>query len=180
MFGPVYEDMMRFEEELDRQEREMPEVALEMPIFKLTMRNVRMTAMEETLVKDAAARMVNNDIGCLPVVDDDGLLVGIVTERDILVKGTPDMEAAGRMQVSEIMTKNPTTVHRDDTIGVAIRRMHDGHYRHLPVVGDSNRVRGVLSVRNIMEFVVDHFPAEVLALPPEPVERNPMRTPEGA
>ncbi|MDE0022551.1 MAG: CBS domain-containing protein [Candidatus Poribacteria bacterium] len=180
MYDSVQEDLNRFEEEIDHTYPELPDVALETPVSELQMRNIRLTIRPETTIGQVVDTMVENNVGCLPVVDEEGRLIGIVTERDILLKAAPDFDAFAQKPTSEIMVNNPTTAHSDDTIGTAIRRMHDGHYRHLPIVDDERRALAVISVRNIMEFVVEHFPVEVLNLPPQPIDRRPMRAPEGA
>lgn len=180
MYNPVQEDLNRFEEEIDHAYPELPDVAFETPVSELQMRNIGLMVNPETTIEQVVNTMIANKVGCLPVVDEEKRIVGIITERDILLKATPDIDAAAQKPTSEIMVKNPTIVHSDDTIGTAIRRMHDGHYRHLPIVDDEQRALAVVSVRNIMRFVVEHFPVEVLNLPPQPIERRPMRAPEGA
>ena len=64
------------------------------------------------------------------------------------------------------MTPEPVTVHPKDPIATAIRRMEEGGYRHLPVVVDGKAV-GVLSVKRVVHYLVEHFPAMVYNLPPK-------------
>ncbi len=180
MYDPVQEDLDRFEEEIDHVYPELPDVAFETPVSELQMRNVGLMVKPDTTIAQVVEAMIANRVGCLPVVDEEKRIVGIITERDLLLKAAPEIDASAEKLVSEIMVKNPTTANCDDTIGTAIRRMYDGHYRHLPIVDDEQRALAVVSVRNIMEFVVDHFPVEVLNLPPQPIERRPTRSPEGA
>ena len=59
-------------------------------------------------------------------------------------------------------------VHPKDPIGAAVRRMEEGGYRHLPVVDDVGRPVGVLSVKRIVHYLVEHFPATIYNLPPDP------------
>jgi CBS domain-containing protein len=66
------------------------------------------------------------------------------------------------------MTPDPVCVHPKDPIRLAVRRMEQGGYRHLPVVDESGRPVGVLSVKRIVHFLVEHFPATVYNLPPDP------------
>src|ERR1043166_2018614 len=70
--------------------------------------------------------------------------------------------------VASCMTPNPVTVHPKDAIGVAVRRMEEGGYRHLPVVDEAGRAVGVLSVKRIVHYLVEPFPATVYNLPPDP------------
>src|SRR5712691_11624484 len=94
-------------------------------------------------------------------------VVGIFTERDLMKR----VIAANKplsLPVSEFMTSNPIVVHPKDPIRVAVRRMEEGGYRHLPVVNDRGRPLGILSVKRIVHYLVEHFPATVYNLPPDP------------
>lgn len=93
-------------------------------------------------------------------------LVGILTERDILKKviGQLDLDSP----VGEIMTPNPETVGMDDGIAYALNKMHIGGYRHIPVLDRQDRPVGVVSMRDVVKFIVSQFPAAVLNVPPEP------------
>jgi CBS domain-containing protein len=117
-------------------------------------------------VADAVARMRQGHVGCL-LVCDGGRLVGIFTERDlmrrVLAVGKPLSVAVG-----EVMTADPVTVHAKEAIGVAVQRMVDGGYRHLPVVDEKGQPIGVLSVKRIVHYLVEHFPGTVYNLPPDP------------
>ena len=66
------------------------------------------------------------------------------------------------------MTRNPVVVQLGESIGAAVRRMEEGGYRHLPVVDCPGRPLGVLSVKRIVQYLVEHFPATIYCLPPDP------------
>ncbi len=172
------EDLEHLEQEFDHEETHLPEVALEVAVAELHMRNHETIAADAS-IQDAMEVMLEVNVGCLPIVDD-GKLVGIVTERNVLRKVAPDFVDLGSRTVREIMVANPTFIRMDATVATAIRLMHDGRFRHLPILDADGRVTGTLSVRNIVEYLIDHFPVEVLNLPPTPVERQPMQTREGA
>jgi len=57
--------------------------------------------------------------------------------------------------------------------------MAKGGYRHLPVVDEGNRPVGMVSIRHIISYLVEHFPQEILTLPPKPI-REAMQAREGA
>lgn len=119
----------------------------------------------EQTVGEAAALMRREKVGCL-LVCADGRLVGIFTERDLMRR----VLAVGKpltVPVADCMTPNPVTVHPKEAIGAAVRRMEEGGYRHLPVVDDGRPV-GVLSVKRIVHYLVEHFPGTVYNLPPDP------------
>lgn len=174
----VQEDLEQFEEELDREDTYLPQVALEISVEELHLRNHE-TIGPDASIQGAIDAMLAANIGCLPVVENDRL-VGIITERNILHKVAPDFERMDTRTVREVMVLEPVSVRHDASVASAIRLMHEGRFRHLPIVDAHDHVEGTLSVRNIVEYVVDHFPAEVLNLPPTPVERNPIQSREGA
>jgi CBS domain-containing protein len=114
----------------------------------------------------AVGLMRKDGVGCVLVCDDDRV-IGIFTERDLMAR----VLAPGKpltSPVSECMTPNPVTVHRKDPIALALRRMEEGGYRHLPVVDEAGRAQGVLSVKRIVHYLVEHFPATIYNLPPDP------------
>jgi signal-transduction protein with cAMP-binding, CBS, and nucleotidyltransferase domain len=122
-------------------------------------------------VTDAVRLMREKKVGCVLVCEQRGI-VGIFTERDLLRRvifpGKP-LDTPMR----ECMTPGPITVHPKDSIACAIKRMQKGGYRHLPVVIDDRPV-GILSVKRIVHYLVEHFPAMVYNLPPhsEPAQRR--------
>jgi CBS domain-containing protein len=65
------------------------------------------------------------------------------------------------------MTPDPVCVRAKDPIRLAVRHMERGGYRHLPVVDEAGRPVGMLSVKRIVHFLVEHFPATVYNLPPD-------------
>ncbi len=127
-------------------------------------------------VAEATSLMRAEQVGCLLVCDATAL-VGVFTERDLLCR----VLGRGKSMHSPIvdfMTPNPVTVHPKDPIRLAIKRMIAGGYRHLPVTDDLHRPIGILSIKRIAHYLVEHFPATVYNLPPHP-NRVPD-TPEGA
>ena len=70
--------------------------------------------------------------------------------------------------VAEVMTPNPVTVQPKESVSIALQRMEEGGYRHLPVIDEAGRPVGVLSVKRIVHYLVEHFPALVYNHPPDP------------
>jgi CBS domain-containing protein len=66
------------------------------------------------------------------------------------------------------MTRDPAVVRQDDSLSAALSRLCTGGYRHLPVVDDSNAPVGLISVRDLVHYMVEHFPETVYNLPPVP------------
>ena len=83
--------------------------------------------------------------------------------RRVLAVGKPLSVPLG-----EVMTPDPVTVHCKQAIGAAIQHMEEGGYRHLPVVDEMGRPVGILSVKRIVHYLVEHFPGHVYNLPPDP------------
>ena len=126
-------------------------------------------------LRDALDCMADRRAGCVLVLDD-GKLVGIFTERDFVNRVvTAGLDVSE--PVSRVMTSTPKTVHIGATVQQAIEVMSGG-YRHLPVVDDDGRPVGVLSIKDVVHYLVEYFPANVYNLPPIPVEAQPAR--EGA
>jgi CBS domain-containing protein len=115
-------------------------------------------------VADGAALMRRERVGCLLVCDGEKL-VGIFTERDLLRRVLADGKPL-TLPVADCMTPHPVVVHRKEPVGAAVRRMEEGGYRHLPVVDEAGRPIGMLSVKRIVHYLVEHFPTTVYNLPP--------------
>jgi CBS domain-containing protein len=97
----------------------------------------------------AASRMRDNDVGCLPVVDSDGRLVGVVTDRDIVVRATADGKQPTTTKVADVCS--PKVIYAqetDPTHRVADAMRHEA-VRRIPVVGDDDRLIGIVSLGDL-------------------------------
>ena len=111
------------------------------------------------------------------VCDPAGRLVGVLTERDIfarIVGGNVDLN----QPVDGLMTTEPKTLDLDDTIRDAIVLMQTGRYRNVPLVDEARQLVGVVRQSDIIKYLAESFPEELLNLPPRPNQR--MKEPEGA
>jgi CBS domain-containing protein len=99
-----------------------------------------------TTVLAGAQLLAQHRIGALPVVDG-GKLVGIFTERDVVTRVVCRGRHPKTTAIGAVMTKNPVTATPKEKFGDALLRMHEGGFRHLPVVEDG-RVVGIVSIRN--------------------------------
>lgn len=106
----------------------------------------------------------------------EGKLAGIFTERDA-IRLMSD-EANLDVPVEQVMTREPVVVSPDDSVGDAIAKMSHGGYRRLPIVNRDGVPTGVLSVRQILRYLVENFPTAIYTLPPTPDEATKDR--EGA
>ena len=107
------------------------------------------TVSRNATVVDAARHMKQRNVGSVLVLDD-GRLAGIFTERDALFR----VLAAGRdpatTTIGDVMTPQPQTMHPDEPFVRALRVMHEGKFRHLPVV-EFGRPLGIVSVRDALD-----------------------------
>ncbi|HCC99983.1 MAG TPA: hypothetical protein DER64_05600 [Planctomycetaceae bacterium] len=126
-------------------------------VEQLTLKVRQQLAPSDTF-GSAVAEMREHSHGCA-LICDEGQLVGILTERDILhsLHSGVDHETP----VSSLMTQNPTTVTNHDTLFHAIALMDSGGYRRLPVLGDDGRPDGIVDVKTITGFLVEHYAATV-------------------
>ena len=110
------------------------------------------------------------------VLKDRGL-VGILTERDVLNR-VLGMDVDESRAVDDFMTASPRTLDAEATLIEAMKQMDQGHFRNVPLVDGEGLVVGILRQLDLLEYVAEAFPEEILNLPPRPHQL--MDQPEGA
>ena len=110
------------------------------------------TLSPATTVKQVLDVMLSHDIGAVLIVDDDGMLRGIFSERDLLTKVADSTVDHSTRPVSDFMTPNPQTVRPSDTLAFVLHQMDVGGYRHLPVLKDGQPL-GMISVRDMLRHM---------------------------
>jgi CBS domain-containing protein len=117
-----------------------------------------------TSVRDTLEAMRRHDAACALVCEGERL-VGIFTERDVLNKlfGAPVDEGG---PIDRYMTPDPEVLGVDDRLGDAIRLMTERGYRHVPLCDRQGKRVGMITSRDVVQYVAEHFPAEVVNLPP--------------
>ncbi|MDB5926342.1 MAG: inosine-5-monophosphate dehydrogenase [Betaproteobacteria bacterium] len=118
------------------------------------------TAAAGVTVREASCLMKQHNIGSLMVVENEKL-VGVFTERDGLFRVLAEGRDADTTSLADVMTRNPQTISPKSGFTVALQMMHDGRYRHLPVVEDG-RVIGIVSVRDALGPELEAFVYEML------------------
>ena len=105
-------------------------------------------APRDMTIKAAASRMHQRSVGSLLIVDDLGKPIGIVTDRDLVVR----VLAEGRKDttLSKVMTRNPVTVADDDSIEAAVAVMRETTCRRVPVVDGEGKLVGVVSLDDVL------------------------------
>jgi CBS domain-containing protein len=109
---------------------------------------VQSCSIDDTLQRPAQL-MWDNDCGCVPAVDAEGRLRGIITDRDICMATHTRGLAPQHVHVSEVMSQPVHTCSPDDTLERAIAIMAEGQVRRLPIVSEDQRVLGMVSLADI-------------------------------
>jgi CBS domain-containing protein len=105
------------------------------------------TCTPQTAITDVAQMMKNEDIGPVLVVDnnDSRTLVGIITDRDIVLKVIADGQDPRTTRVEAAMSKKLVTCRPDDDVNVAMQAMAQFQLRRIPVVGENMKLLGIIS-----------------------------------
>ena len=113
------------------------------------------------------------------VVDDAGRLIGVLTERDIFgrLAGGDVAPIDLAEPVETLMTTKPHHFHLDETVRDAIALMQTGRYRNVPLLDDDDALQGVIRPQDVLNYLAEAFPEELLNLPPRP--HQTMHRPEG-
>ncbi len=123
------------------------------------------TIESETSLRSAISVMQQNHVGYV-LVTENQQLVGIFTERDVLGKVMGEGVDESRL-LKEFMTPSPLTLNPDASVLEAIQLMDEHGYRNVPLVNAEGNLVGNLSASNIIDFLAESFPQEVLSLPPK-------------
>jgi CBS domain-containing protein len=113
----------------------------------------------EATVHEAIAKLVQNNIGSLPVVDQDGKLVGIFAERDVLRLIHNRGDGFARLPMSEVMTRDPITCDCNDDVNDVMGQMSERRIAKVPVVSEGQLV-GIISVGDVIKVMYDKVATE--------------------
>jgi CBS domain-containing protein len=167
-FDEAYDDVCHDMERIES-------AVLETPISELILQDPFMVEADAGVV-EAVQAMNEHRTGCV-LVQTGGKLVGIFTERDVLRK-VIFREGNTTWRVESVMTPNPETLPPDASIAFALNKMSVDGYRHIPIVEKDGKALGVVSIRDIVQFLADFFPKDILNLPHDPQSIIP-RTRDG-
>lgn len=110
-------------------------------------------------VSDAVAKLVQNNIGSLPVTDADNRLLGIFSERDVLRLIHNRGENFARARVSEVMTHDPITCDLDDDVNEVMGKMSEKRIAKVPVLS-GDRLIGIVSVGDVIKVMFERIKSE--------------------
>ena len=98
-----------------------------------------------SMVEEAVRKMVDHDVECLPVVDSEGILHGLLTFRDIVTKVVYPQAKVRKSKVEEIMAKDLVTCDLNCTVLDVVKIMKNRHLRRIPVVNAGNKLVGLVT-----------------------------------
>jgi CBS domain-containing protein len=134
-------------------------------------RNAPVTVPPGTTLADCVAAIQRSGTGdSVFVTQPDRRLVGVLTERDVfgrIVGGDVDLS----QPVESMMTTSWHHLHFEETVRDAIELMQTGRYRNVPLLDDEDHLMGVVRPQDVLKFLAEAFPEELLNLPPRPHQR---------
>ena len=158
-----------FEEESKPQVRGFDARLLQEPISVVSTRAPLL--FSEDASTSAAMKAMQSEHSGVVLITRDGSaqspLVGIFTERDILLRVINRGRNPAETPLSEIMSDRLEVLQSDARLAWVLNMMSVGGFRHVPIVSSRGYPVGVVSVRDIVEFLVSSFPKEILNLPPD-------------
>ena len=161
-------------------EEELGIKPIDTSIFQQPIKHLRakkpLTLTADRTAGEAIKLMRERNVGCVLITKNEKL-EGIFTERDVLLR-VAGLAGAESRKLGELMKAGVETFQPEDSLAFVMNAMHVGGYRHVPVVDAEGHPIGVASIRDIVRFILDHFPESVLNLPPRPVRTTVVR--EGA
>jgi CBS domain-containing protein len=129
-----------------------------------------------TTLSETIRRMQSDHRGYVAVLNGRKL-VGIFTERDLLMRVAGQQLDPERTTVDAFMTRDPVTLPVDSSVAHALNLMVVEGFRHVPMVDNTGNLVAVATMRDLMEYLSDFFSRDILNLPPDP--RVVFRTREG-
>lgn len=166
------EEELQIQEESTRPPNVLSADTFLLPIRAVCREQELVTLPPSARIAEAIACMQERRIGAVLVVVQERL-TGIVTERDVLMKVVGSDLDPEREPVSRIMTENPETLMLDDQLAYLLNAMRVGGFRHVPIVDGKGHPLHLVSLRDVLAYMVDHFPQEVLNIPSQPFRGTP-------
>jgi CBS domain-containing protein len=147
--------------------------------LKVLSRRDPVTVRPGTSLADCVAAIQRSGTGdSVFVTTPDGRLAGVLTERDIFGRLVdPGSDVDLDRPVESLMTTKPHTLTLEQSVRDAIDLMQTGRYRNLPIVDGEGLLVGVVRPQDVLKYLAEAFPEELLNLPPRPHQQ--MEQPEG-
>ena len=134
-----------------------------MKVSEIMTKNPACCTVQHSL-QEAAKLMVDNDCGCIPVVDDAAAKkpVGMITDRDITIRTVAEGKNPLDLKVGDVMTKNVSTVKSDTSVEDCCNLMEDKQIRRIAVVDENGGCCGMVAQADIANKASDQKTAQVV------------------
>jgi CBS domain-containing protein len=113
------------------------------------------SCQKETDIGTAARLMLEGRFGTLPVVDTQGTLVGIITDRDIAMAAATRQRNASHIAVHEAMSQHVRACFADDELSAVLKQMEERRVRRLVVMGATGQLAGIVSIDDVVRRALD-------------------------
>jgi CBS domain-containing protein len=139
------------------------------PVSEVKRRTRPVTLPADATVARAVELMVKKKISAVMVVEPrkPRRLAGIFTERDFLLRSGA-LRGLGRVQLKKVMTREPESLRASDSVAYALQKMSVGRFRHIPLVDELGVPVDMITTRDLVDFIVELCPEEILNLPSQP------------
>lgn len=127
--------------------------------LKIKARPAITIAPDETIAA-AIQKLTENDIGALPVCNEEGLLLGIISERDLLRECHQRTNAIGSTRVEDVMTRQVAVGTPEDDLDYVTSIMKQKSIRHLPIIV-GQKLEGIVSMRDVVGFQLEETKAQI-------------------
>ena len=134
----------------------MERILMEDPLSKLKPKDA-VSVPETTSILDAIKTMNEIKAGCVFVENNRKEMVGIVTERDVLLRAVGKFPDLAKGKVTQIMTARPASLDEDDSLAYALHEMSVNRYRHIPILRKEKKP-GVITARDVLNYLAKLFP----------------------
>ena len=127
-----------------------------MSVGRICQRDVDVVRQDES-VQAAAERMRQRTVGCLVVVEKGQTPIGMLTDRDLVLRVVAESRNSATTTVGEVMTKCPAVVHDETPIEMALGLMRRRGFRRLPVVDVNGTLAGLVTLDDILMLLAEEF-----------------------
>jgi predicted transcriptional regulator len=167
------EEELQIMKERDKEAPALSGDTFKLPISELTFRPIKPIDVSST-IGDAIKIMQENKVGSVAITKEKKL-AGIFTERDVLLKVLGSDKYDMDTNITEVMTKDPVYLLKDDKIAYLMHNMHVGGFRHIPIVDENKEPVTIISIKGVNSFILDFFPESVMNITSRPYRGSSKR-----
>jgi CBS domain-containing protein len=121
---------------------------------------------KESTLEDCIRAMQETGLGCIFIVDEKKNLVGLFTDQDVMEHFVAS-SLPGHTKITKVLKKKPITIPASTDVAHALEVFHEKKIRHLPVIDPEEGIKGLLSIRVLMDYIAENVPKAVLNIPPD-------------